>query len=398
MTNVNINDLWMIICTLLVFVMIPGMGMFYAGMSRSKNSVSTIALSLICLGPCALTWLFIGNSLVFGESYHGLIGHVNLDFLLLQSLSSGEKLTSLFNMTFSILSVAIISGAVVERINIRFWIFFCILWPIFVYYPVAHWVWNKEGWIAQMGAVDFAGGVVVHITTGFSALVFAKILGRRNDFFKLKEKYSVGLSVIGTVFVCIGWLGFNSGSTLAFNDISTLSLLNSLASISAGVTTWLVIDLIFTPHRVSVTGICVSIMCSLVAITPAAGYVSVLNAMIIGAVTVTICNIGIRYFHSIFKIDDSCDVFVSHGVGGFVGALLTGVFATSIINPIITNEADILMANLKASIAVACYAMVMTKIIISIMSKFIPHRVTATTEAEGLDIVEHGERIIQIKN
>lgn len=394
----DLNSLFMLLSIIAVFLMIPGLGFFYGGFARSQHSVSTILKSFIVLGPCALLWLFIGDSLVFSGNIAGLIG--NLDNVFLKNIISdpNKLLFSFFQLMFSLVAVAIISGAIIERINFSFWLFFAPAWLLLVYYPVAHWVWGSEGWIESLGGKDFAGGLVIHITTGFSAFIFAKNLGRRLDFFKLRRSYNIGLVFLGTTLLWLGWFGFNAGSALKLDNIATLAFINTFVATFSGITAWTLIDYIFTPHRLSAKGINIAIICSLVGITPSAGYVSILSAIIIGAITCIICNVGIRYFHTVIKIDDSNDVFISHGVGGFVGAILTGLFATNSINQVIPLNHTILKANFISSIAVATYSIVATKIIILILSKFIKFRVNKDDEETGLDLTLHGENIIIIRD
>jgi Amt family ammonium transporter len=376
--------------------MIPGMAFFYGGLVRSEHSVSTMLKNYIVFGPCALMWLFVGNSLVFSGDNWGLIG--NVDFFDIESLTLKDSIFSLYQMMFSLLSVAIISGGIVERIRFKFWVMFGVAWSFFIYYPIAHWIWGDNGWIYNLGGRDFAGGLVVHISTGFTALVFAKKIGRRKDFFKLKKSYNIGLVFLGTAILWVGWIGFNAGSALAFDKVAIIAIINSFISVFAGITTWLIIDTNFTPHRVSAKGICISVICSLVGITPAAGYIPFWGALVIGSVTCVLCNFGIRYFHSIFKIDDTCEVFVTHGLGGIVGAVLTGLLASNTINVNIPIENSVLHGNIVGSVAVAIYSMIGTSLIIRVLSKITDMRVSNVNEDLGLDLTEHGESVIVVKS
>ncbi len=387
----------MLISLLLVFIMIPGLAFFYAGYVRSHNSVSTILKTMIVFGPCALLWPVIGNSLVFGEDIRGVIGWSGDLFLQdLVQVSVERGLFSLYQLLFSIISVAVITGAIVERVKFSFWLIFAPLWIILIYYPVAHWVWNKNGWIAQLGGLDFAGGLVVHVTSGFSALIFAKMLGRREDFFKLKKSYNIGLVFVGVTLIWLGWFGFNGGSALAFDEVAITAVINTFVASSSAVTAWLILDYIFTPHRLYAKGVAASILCGLVAITPSAGHVTMYNAILIGAVVAFLCNFMMRYFHSVVKIDDSLDVFISHGMAGAIGAVLTGLFAK--IN-LLNKEIDtsiLLKANVIGTISVSIYAMVMTWLILKVLSRFMEMRVLPEHEKEGLDVSMHGENILVI--
>ena len=403
MNILDINSLWMILSILGVFIMIPGIGLFYGGLVRSNHSVSTILKNYIVLGPCAFLWLFVGYSLVFSSDLGGIIGNLDLLFLNKYLNVPNKLLFVFFQMMFALLTVAIISGAVVERIKFKFWIFFGLFWSLLVYYPVAHWVWAENGWIAMLGGKDFAGGLVVHITSGCSAFVAAKAIGRREDFFKLKKSYNLGKVFLGSALLWLGWFGFNAGSSLEFNNISLYAFFNTFIAGSGAIVGWLLMDYVFTPHRPSAKGINIAIICGLVGITPAAGFVGLWESAAIGLITAWVCNIGIRYFHSVFKIDDALDVFVTHGIGGFVGAILTGVFASNLINPsvsggMLSGDYSILKGNLIGGIVVAIYSMVITKLIIVILSKITPMRVDSEDESIGLDLTQHGENIIIIKD
>lgn len=403
MDKTSLNQLWMLLCILAVFIMIPALGLFYGGFSRYKHSVSTIFKSFVVLGPCAFLWLFIGHSLSFSSDVFGLIGNFDMMFLNHISNDPKEYLFVFFQMCFSLLTVAIISGAVIERIRFKFWMFFTLFWSFLVYYPIAHWVWAEDGWIRTLGGIDFAGGLVVHISSGASALIFAKVIGRRLDFFNLKKSYNLSLVFLGTALLWLGWFGFNAGSALELNNTAIYAFINTFVAASSAISCWLIIDYIFTPHRPSAKGICIAIICGLVGITPAAGYVSLWSAFIIGLITALFCNIGIRYFHSVIKIDDSLDVFITHGFGGFIGAILTGVFANSTINGdissgLIDGNWDIIKGNFIGSFAVLIYSIIATRFILMILAKITPMRVSSEDETIGLDETQHGENILIIKN
>lgn len=393
----NIDHLWLLISILLVFTMIPGLGLFYGGFTRSHSSVSTILKSMVVLGPCTLLWPLVGDSLVFGEDHFGLIGssfeRLGLELIY---LSVDKSLFSLFQMLFSLVAVAIISGAIIERVNFKFWLFFAPLWLIVIYYPVAHWVWQENGWIAKLGGLDFAGGLVVHVTSGFSAVVLAKALGRRLDFFKLKKSYNVGLIFIGTAMLWIGWFGFNAGSAVKFNSVAVAAVINTLFASSGAIFAWILMDYVFTPHRVSAKGIATAIICGLVSITPSAGYVSLWSAILIGIFSAILCNFLMRYFHSVVKIDDSLDVFVSHGVSGAFGSIMVALFARSEVASISIANMEVLKANLIGTLIVAIYSMLMTWILVKGISKVVAIRVSEDYEKEGLDISLHGENILVI--
>jgi Amt family ammonium transporter len=408
MDNTILNSLWMIICILLVLVMIPGLAFFYAGLTRAKHSVNTMFMSFIVMGPLCLLWLILGFSLVFSNSFSGIIG--NFNYLGLQNLPkmfSGvpSVIFVLFQMAFSFIACAIISGAIIERTRHKFWMYFSVLWTLFVYYPVAHWVWAQGGWIEELGGKDFAGGLVVHISSGASAFILAKSLGRRLDFFKLKKSYNLGFVFLGSALLWIGWFGFNAGSALAFDSVAVNSVVTTLVASLTAMLAWYFMDMVFTPHKPTTKGINIALICGLVGITPSAGYVGLWDSALIGLIVAFVCNIGVRYFHSVVKVDDALDVFISHGLCGFVGALLTGVFAHNAVNGSIDNGIiyggswSIFNANLIGSIIVMIYSMIVTKILYIIIDKFIAQaRLDQSEEEIGSDISIHGEHVLIIKN
>lgn len=403
-----LNSFWMVFSILLVLGMIPGLAFFYGGLSRAKHSVNTMFMSFIIMGPLCLLWLFFGFTFVFGESLHGVLG--NLNYFALQNLPSniGEIPSILFiffQMIFSFIACAIISGAIIERVRQSFWFIFAIFWTLLVYYPVAHWVWGDGGWIEQLGGKDFAGGLVVHITSGASAFMLAKSIGRRLDFFKLKKSYNIGFVFLGMSFLWLGWFGFNAGSALAFDSIAVNSIITTLTASLTSLLAWYFMDLIFTPHKPTAKGLNIAVICGLVGITPSAGFVGLWESAFIGIVVAWICNIGIRYFHSVIRVDDALDVFISHGFCGIVGALLTGIFAHNAVNSSISNgifyggDWTIFNANLIGSLIVMIYSMFMTKILYVLINKFITKaRMDNEEEEIGADISMHGEHILIIKN
>lgn len=316
---IDINHLWMTFCLLLVFLMIPGLAFFHGGFVRSNHGLSAMLKGLIILGPVALLWPILGHHIVLGNW---------ASFLAINTfnMSIGESLDSFYFLMISLVAVSILSGAVVERINFIYWMIFSMLWVCFVYYPIAFWTISPAGFFKAKGLIDFGSGVAVHICSGFSALVLAKRLGRRLDFFKLRKSSNISLLWVGTTLLSFGWMGFNGGSTLAFNEQSIVAIINSLFSIFSGVATWIVLDLLFTPHKVTGKGPAIGIICSLVAITPGAGLLSLGQSIGLSMLVTSLCYFGVKYFYKVIKIDDSCEVFVSHGLSGSLGLILTAVF------------------------------------------------------------------------
>lgn len=386
--------LWMALSVLLTLLMVPGLGLFYGGFCRAKHSVNAFFMCLFPVAPLLLMWFLFGYTFVFGKSLGGVIG--GLDYLALNALPSvaqdfgSSLLFVLFQGLFSVLACAIISGAVVERIRHGFWMSFALLWTLLVYYPVAHWVWGEGGWIAALGGKDFAGGLVVHISSGASAFILAKSIGRRLDFFKLKQSYNLGTVFIGSTLLWVGWFGFNGGSALGFNPAAISAIVSTLCASVCALLSWYLLDLVFTPHRPSFKGLNIALICGLVAITPGAGYVDLWGGVVIGLLSGAICNIGARYFHSVIRVDDALDVFISHGLSGFIGALFVGLWLGS--------DWGIFKANLIGSLAVMAYAMLVTKGIFIVLSKFISARMDQKEEEAGADLSMHGERVLILKN
>ena len=397
---------WMLVATALVLLMTPGLAFFYAGMVRAKNVVSTLFQSLSAVAIVGLLWAVAGYSLVFSGDVGGLIG--DLDWAFLSGVGAEPHATFgpsirdvvfiAFHMMFAIITPALISGAIAERINFKAWIPFMALWVIAVYCPIAHWVWGTNGWIAKLGGLDFAGGLVVHMSSGFSALVASTFLGRRHDTAPMKS-YNIALVVLGTALLIFGWFGFNAGSALAANGIAAQAFATTFFGCAASLFAWTFIDWI--NDRPTLLGASVGAVAGLVAITPAAGYVTLPAAMVIGLAAGVVCNYSVRLFKAKFHVvDDTLDVFACHGVGGMLGTILTGVFASNAVNPAATNgllygETKIFTSNLLAAGVVALYSMFMTGVLLVLVRTVVPFRVTREQEAKGLDSL-HGEEIISL--
>ncbi len=397
---------WMLVATAMVLVMTPGLAFFYAGMVRAKNVVSTLFQSLSAMAVVGVLWAVCGYSLVFSGDVGGLIG--NFNWLLLGGVGMEPHKTfgptiphtlfMSFQMMFAIITPALITGAFAERINFKAWIPFMALWIVVVYCPIAHWVWGTGGWIASLGALDFAGGLVVHMSSGFSALAASLFLGKRHDFGRAPMKsFNIALVVLGTALLTFGWFGFNAGSALAANGIAAQAFTNTFLACAASFFAWMMLD--WTLGRPTLVGACVGTVAGLVAITPAAGYVGVPAALFIGLCAGLICNGAVRAFKKWFHVvDDTLDVFACHGVGGLLGTILTGVFASPTINPAATSgllygETKMFFANLTAAGVVALFSFGMTAGLFLIIRMFVPLRVPHETEVEGLDSL-HGEEIL----
>jgi Amt family ammonium transporter len=396
---------WMLMATALVLLMTPGVAFFYGGMVPLRSVVSTKFQSFASMGFVTLLWAVCGYSLVFSGDEGGLIG--NFDYFMLTNVGMEPNpaygptiphvLFMLFQATFAIITPALITGAVAERVRFKAWLVIMALWSLMVYVPVAHWVWGPDGWIAKMGGLDFAGGMVVHMTSGYAALVAAVMLGNRKNFRPDEHNsFSALMVLLGGTLLWFGWIGFNAGSALAANGLAAHAAATTILAAAAAMSTWMICD--WTVHgRPTAVGSAVGAVAGLVAITPGAGFVSLQSAMFIGVITAIICNYATRLVKNKLKTDDTVDVFACHGIGGTVGSILTAVFASSAVNPAIANgliygETKIFFANLIGSMVVIVYTMVMTYIVFKIVGFFMKVRVSEEDEKTGLDATQHGEK------
>ena len=394
---------WVMISTALVLLMTPGLALFYAGMVRSKNVVSTLLKNFGALGAVGVLWALVGYSLAFGPSYYGLIG--NLKFAVLSGVGQEPNTEYaptiphiafvLFQCMFAIITPALITGAIVERIRFTSWLAIMVLWSLFVYVPVAHWVWATDGWIRALGALDFAGGLVVHMTAGYAALVMARLLGRRSDI--SHAPHDIGMVMLGTALLFFGWFGFNGGSALAANGLASQAFATTFFAGSGAMVSWMLTEW-FYKGKPAAIGACVGAVAGLVAITPAAGFVTVGSALIIGLLTGSLCFASVAFIKARFSFDDSLDVFGCHGVGGTLGAIFTAVFADKAVNPagadgLLLGNFHLLEMHLVSMFIVAFYSMVVTAGIVTIVRLYGPIRVDEEAEAVGLDLSQHGEVI-----
>lgn len=397
---------WLLFSSCLVFLMTPALGFFYAGLVRSKHVVSTMMQSLTAIAVVGIIWIVLGYSLAFSGDHFGLIG--NLQWFMLTGVGQAPHasfaptvphlLFMAFQMMFAIITPTLITGAFAERVDFRSWLIFMALWSLAIYCPVAHWVWGQGGWIAKMGGLDFAGGLVVHMTSGYAALMAAALCGRRSDYGTKTHSYNLAMVFLGTALLFFGWFGFNAGSALNASGLAAHSYVTTFIGGATGLLAWLAVDLIKV-GRASASGLCVGVLAGLVAITPAAGFVSVSSAMIIGGAAGVACNYAVWMFKTRLKVDDTLDVFACHGVGGTVGALLTGVFSSSAVNPAATDglifgNFSVLKANAIGSLAVILFSLLGTAAIYYLTNWLLPFRVCAKTEQEGLDITQHGEQVL----
>ncbi len=392
---------WMLISTALVLLMTPALAFFYGGLVRSKNALNTMMMSFISLGFVGVLWAVIGYSLALTPG-NNWIGDLSLAFLngvglaetgAIVPLTIPHSLYMAFQATFCIITAALISGAIVERMRFTAYLLFISLWSVVVYAPVAHWVWGG-GWLADMGAWDFAGGTVVHVNAGAAALVAALVVGKRSDYKQASIlPHNVPFVLLGAGLLWFGWFGFNAGSALAASPIAALAFTTTMLAPAATLVVWTFLDMIRSGKPTAV-GCATAIVVGLVAVTPAAGFISPMSALALGAIAAVPSYLAL-ILRSKTSLDDSLDVVAAHGVGGMVGALLTGVFAEKALNgyfdgALYGNPGQILIQG-TAVLAAAVYSGVVSFILLKMIGLFIPLRATTGEEAEGLDYTQHGE-------
>jgi len=385
---------WILVSSALVMLMLPGLALFYGGMVRAKNVLSTILYSFSALCVVGVVWAVAGFTIAFGESDSLFMGSMKYfmlggDFMDAMSGTIPLGVFAIFQGMFAIITVALISGAVVERMKFSAWILFMPLWIILVYSPVAYWVWGG-GWLSKMGALDFAGGTVVHFASGMAALAIALVLGNRKDFMHAKIiPHNVTYTVLGAGLLWFGWFGFNAGSALAADKIAALAFVNTMIAAAAAGFVWMLIEMAVS--KPSALGIASGIVAGLVGITPAAGFVEPWAALVIGALTGALCFWGITLKFK-FKLDDSLDVFGIHGLGGLFGAIATGVFATVGAEGLIAGNATQVLIQIIDALACGGYSFIVTYIIAYSIKSTIGIRITAEEETEGTDLNQHGEK------
>lgn len=395
--NAQINQAdtaWLMICSALVLLMsLPGIALFYAGMTRKKNILSVIMLNFGAAAVASVVWVFLAFSIAFSGG-GGFIGDFGSVFLLdLADSSSYEAAPSvpksvyiMFQMTFAIISCAIITGSVVERVRFAPFMLFIGIWLVLVYAPTAHWVWSPFGFLAHDGVLDYAGGTVVHINAGVAGLVCALMLGPRIGYKKeAMPPHNLVLTMLGIALLWVGWFGFNAGSALGANESAAMALLTTHCSAAAGAIFWLLCERVFS-HKPSALGFASGAICGLVAITPAAGYVSVISAMILGAITSVSCFYFVAVLKPKMRLDDSLDAFGIHGIGGIIGGILVAFFAKDGI------EAS-LGAQILGVVITIIYSALLSFVIFFVIDRFFAIRAQSTDERIGLDISEHEQRL-----
>jgi len=404
--GINSTDTaWMLTATALVFIMTPGLAFFYGGMVNKKNVISTMLQSYICLAVITVIWFIFGFSLVFGKSFGGFIGNP-LDFFMMNGVIDGAPwelaptiplaLFAMYQLKFAIITPALITGAFAERIRFISYVFFICLFFIFIYAPLAHATWHPDGILAKLGVLDFAGGTVVHMSAGWAALASALYLKRRNE--PNHNPARITYVLLGTGLLWFGWFGFNAGSAFGSGKLSVIALSTTMAASSAAALAWIFFDA-FKGRKPSAMGTCIGAVVGLVAITPAAGFVTIPHSLAIGIIASIISNIIVDW-RTRTSIDDTLDVFPCHGVGGMVGMLLTGVFATKAINPdvvtvngLIFGEFRLFAVQTLALICVSIFAFLGSLLLLKITDIISPLRVSGDEERIGLDMSQHGEKL-----
>jgi Amt family ammonium transporter len=392
---------WLLVSTALVMLMTPGLALFYGGMVQGKNVLSTFMHSFFALGLVTLVWVTVGYSLAFASG-NGFIGGFDFAFLEGVGMDGAGRtvphiLFMMYQGMFAIITPALISGAYAERMKFSTYALFTLLWSLLVYAPVAHWVWGPDGWLLKQGALDFAGGTVVHLTSGISALVVAMVLGKRQGYpHKGHQPHNLTMTVLGAGLLWFGWFGFNAGSALASNGLAALALVNTHIAAAAGAFAWAIVEALRV-KKVTMLGVASGLVAGLVGITPAAGFVNPIAAIAIGLAAGVVCYGGVLLKQK-FRYDDSLDAFGVHGIGGTLGALLTGVFATPGLTAAVGGKGGLLAGNASALWtqvigvgAAAGYSIVVTALILFALKFTIGLRVDDEEEHEGLDASQHGE-------
>ncbi len=401
---------WILVATALVFLMTPGLAFFYGGMVNRKNVLSTMMKSVVAAGVVGVLWIVAGYSLCFGDTVYGVIGNPLTHFFYKDVLSGKpwvaantipQGLFSMFQLMFAIITPGLVVGAIAERMRFSAYVLFTVLFSLLVYAPLAHWSWHPDGFLAKMGALDFAGGTVVHISAGCAALAGALVLKRRKSHIDntVTHPANIPYVLIGTGLLWFGWFGFNAGSAVAANALSVSAFSTTNTAAAAAGCSWMFFDVV-RGKKPSVVGFCVGAVVGLVAITPAAGFVAVPQSIFIGVFGALISNIAVHIKATKTVLDDTLDVFPCHGIGGMVGMLMTGIFATKAVNPAGADgwaygNSAFFFTQLKAMAIAVAYSFTVSFIIFKVINMMVPLRVSNEEEEEGLDASQHDEKYVQ---
>ena len=409
MNNINSADMtFVIFSAALVMLMVPGLALFYGGLVKSKNVLSTTMHSYVALFIVSILWIVVGYSLAFGPDFHGLIGGLDWSFLKNVGLEPNADYAAtiphllfvIFQMMFAIITAAVISGSLAERVRFPAFILLVILWSTFVYSPIAHWVWGTGGWLKNLGVLDFAGGNVVEINSGISGLICAIVIGKRKK--AQPDPHHIPMAVLGGGLLWFGWFGFNAGSALAINGVAVNAFLTTNTSAAAGALSWVLLEYIIN-KKPTVLGSISGALAGLVSITQGAGYVTPFAALFIGFVGGVFSYFAIVTLKKKLGYDDALDAFGCHGVAGLWGAVATGLFSTLSVNPTGANglfygSAHLLMVNVLSALSVAAYAAIATFVILKVISLVTKLRVDKDEESLGLDLSLHGEEAYNVFN
>lgn len=398
------NAAFLVLSSVLVLFMTPGLAFFYGGLVSRRNVVNTMLSVFVICGLAVVLWILLGYSLSFSGDFGGIVGNLRLvglrhvDLAALTSTKIPTGLYLIFQMMFAIITPALFVGAVVGRMHFKFLLAFIVCWSVLIYYPMVHMVWD-QGFLAKMGVIDFAGGTVVHINAGVTALVLSYFLGRRQRYNQRYDHYNLPWVLLGTAILWIGWYGFNAGSALAINQLAVQATLTTTLATATSMLTWLLLDTL-RHQKPTLVGICTGTLCGLVGITPACGYVSVVGAFWIGALATLASYSFVTWGKSRLGVDDVLDAFGCHGVAGITGSLLTGLFATKAVNPDLTlsglfygGDWRLFGVQTFATIFTIIFTGAMVSIIVLVLKRLMPMRVSAEAEITGLDEAEHGELV-----
>ena len=388
---------WMVVASAFVLLMTPGLAFFYGGMVDRKHIISTMLQSFVALGVISVVWVLVGFSLCFGESLGGVIGNP-MTYLAFRKVGLSPNaefagtipflLFALFQLKFAIITPALITGSMAGRVRFRSYILFMVLFSLVVYPPLCHMTWHPEGLLRQWGVLDFAGGTVVHMSAGCAALAGALFLGRRMN--REETPANIPFVLLGTGMLWFGWFGFNAGSAFSAGADAVLAFANTNLASATAMITWIFFDR-YRDKKMSAVGACIGAVVGLVAITPAAGFVSLGDSVLIGFVASLVSNLCIDFFHRSDRFDDTLDVFASHGIGGMVGMLLTGALAAEV--GLTSGESETFVKHVIALVAVALGAFGLSYGLFALVNAWIPMRVTSGQEERGLDDSQHGERV-----
>lgn len=396
---------WMLVASALVLFMTPGLSFFYGGMVSFKNVVSTMLQSFISLGVVSLLWVFVGFSLAFGDSIGGVIGDPTT-FFMFSNVTVGTNsalaptipllLFALFQLKFAIITPALITGSFAERIKFNAYLLFIILFSLCIYAPLAHWTWHPDGFLRKLGVLDFAGGTVVHMSAGFAALAGAVFLGKRNTHRNghASSPANIPFVVLGTGLLWFGWFGFNAGSALGANGLATSAFATTNFASAAAMLSWVFWDAL-NGRKISALGACIGAVVGLVAITPAAGFVTIGQSLFIGFASAIVCNLVVYVFNNKTAIDDTLDVFPCHGVGGMCGMIFTGIFANGV--GLFYGQTTTFLYHLLALVLIGAFTFGGSYLLLMLTNLIVPLRVTAEEEVVGLDVSQHGEKMTSLE-